>query len=100
MIGKPLPTIAWQTSSVQVDSVQVTGKPEAESQLAMTGVAVEKLSSRKSAGIKSRQDALQTICRGRLDIFYAPICSGFLRFRVFQHPQSVWSDRPAALIVG
>jgi hypothetical protein len=43
MIGKPLPTIAWQTSSVQVDSVQVTGKPEAESQLAMTGVGVEKV---------------------------------------------------------
>jgi hypothetical protein len=49
-------------------------------------VGVEKLASQKSAEITSRQDALQTICRWRLDIFYPQICAGFLRFGVFQHP--------------
>jgi hypothetical protein len=37
-----------------------------------TGVAVEKLLPAKFAKIKSRQDALQTISSGRLDIFYPP----------------------------
>jgi hypothetical protein len=50
-------------------------------------VAVEKLTFQKSTEIRSRQDALQTICRGRLDIFYPQICDGFLGFRVFQQPR-------------
>jgi hypothetical protein len=36
-----------------------------ESRWAPTGVAVEKLTSQKSAEIRSREEALQTICRGR-----------------------------------
>jgi hypothetical protein len=41
-------------------------------------VAVEKLILSKSTKIKSRQEALQSICSGRLDIFYPPNfgCSG------------------------
>jgi hypothetical protein len=35
-----------------------------------TGVGVEKLPPEKIAKIKSRQDDLQTIFSGRLDIFY------------------------------
>jgi hypothetical protein len=35
-------------------------------------VAVEKLTPAKIAEIKSRQDALQTIFSGRLDIFHPP----------------------------
>jgi hypothetical protein len=34
----------------------------------------------KSSENRSRQDALQTICWGCLDIFYPQICTGFLRF--------------------
>jgi hypothetical protein len=40
--------------------------------LTKTGVGVEKLSSRKSAEIRTRQDALQTTFSARLDIFYPP----------------------------
>jgi hypothetical protein len=43
-------------------------------------VAVEKLASQESAESRSRQDALQTTCQARLDIFYAQICAGFLDF--------------------
>src|ERR1700745_3062291 len=43
-----------------------------------TGVAVEKLSSRKTAEIRSRQEVLRTISPPRLDIFYHPNF-GFLR---------------------
>ena len=50
-------------------------------------MAVEKLASREPAEIRSRQDALQMICWGRLDIFYPPICTGLLRFRVLQQPR-------------
>jgi hypothetical protein len=39
-------------------------------ELAITGVAVEKLASGKFAKNTMRQDALQTILSGRLDIFY------------------------------
>jgi len=54
-----------------------------------TGVAVEKLSSRKTAEIRSRQEALRTISPPRLDIFYHPNF-GFLRKkRVFQQPQEL-----------
>jgi hypothetical protein len=56
--------------------------------MAISGVAVEKLTFQKCTEIRSRQDALQTICRSRLDIFYPQICAGFLRFRVFQQPQA------------
>jgi len=37
-----------------------------------SGVAVEKLTPAKIAEMKSRQDALQTIFSGRLDIFHPP----------------------------
>jgi hypothetical protein len=52
-------------------------------------VAVEKLASEKSAKIKTRQEAPQTIFPGRLDIFYLPI-SAYLRKRDFlnSHPCS------------
>jgi hypothetical protein len=50
-------------------------------------VAVEKLASQGSAEIGSLQDALQTICRARLDIFYPQIWPRFLGLRVFQQPR-------------
>jgi hypothetical protein len=40
-------------------------------------VAVEKLLLSKSAKIKSRQEALQPIFSGRLDIFHPPNLGGF-----------------------
>jgi hypothetical protein len=40
-------------------------------------VAVEKLASEKSAKIKTRQEAPQTIFSSRLDIFYLPILAYF-----------------------
>jgi len=40
--------------------------------LVKSGVAVEKLFSTKFAKIKLRQEALQSIFSGRLDIFYPP----------------------------
>ena len=42
----------------------------AKPKVTLIPVAVEKLTSSKSAEIRSRQDALQTIFSGRLDIFY------------------------------
>jgi hypothetical protein len=51
-------------------------------------MAVEKLSFQKTAEIRARQHALQTIRRDRLDIFYPQICADFLRSRVFQQPQA------------
>ena len=53
---------------------------ELQPQLLTSGVAVEKFPLQKSAEIRSRQDALQAICWGRLDIFYPRIRAGFLRF--------------------
>jgi hypothetical protein len=47
-------------------------------------VAVEKLSFRKSAEIRSRQEALRTIFPLLLDIFYHPNFGFFLKRRVFQ----------------
>jgi hypothetical protein len=50
-------------------------------QLVQTPVAVEKLLLSKSTKIKTRQEALQSIFSGRLDIFYPPNF-GELRRRV------------------
>jgi hypothetical protein len=41
-------------------------------QLAINPVAVEKLLLSKSTKMKTRQEALQSIFSGRLDIFYPP----------------------------
>jgi len=49
-----------------------TGPKRRKRRVHQTSVAVEKLTSRESAEIRSRQDALQTIFSGRLDIFYLP----------------------------
>jgi len=46
-------------------------------------VAVEKLASGKFAENAMRQDALQTIFSGRLDIFYPRICADFLKSEFF-----------------
>jgi hypothetical protein len=49
-------------------------------------VAVEKLASEKSAKIKTRQQALQTIFFDDLDIFYPRISTCFGEKGVFQQP--------------
>jgi hypothetical protein len=54
-----------------------------------TGVAVEKLASEKSAKIKMRQEALQTIFFDHLDIFYPRISARSRKKRVFQQPQAL-----------
>jgi hypothetical protein len=54
--------------------------------MSRTGVAVEKLASEKSAKIKTRQEALQTIFFDHLDIFYPRISTCFMKKRVFQQP--------------
>jgi hypothetical protein len=46
-------------------------------------VAVEKLAQREFAEIASRQEALQTIFPGRLDIFYHPIFNFFRKTEFF-----------------
>jgi hypothetical protein len=57
-------------------------------------VAVEKLASEKSAKIKTRQEALQTIFFDHLDIFYPRIstCSG--KKGVFQQPRLLPTSIP------
>jgi hypothetical protein len=50
-------------------------------------VAVEKLASEKSAKIKTRQEAPQTIFPGRLDIFYLPISTDFEKKGLSQQPR-------------
>jgi hypothetical protein len=50
-------------------------------------VAVEKLILSKSTKIKSRQEALQSICSGRLDIFYPLILAVRDEKRLFQQPR-------------
>jgi hypothetical protein len=50
-------------------------------------VAVEKLASEKSAKIKTRQEALQTIFFDDLDIFYPRISICFGKKGVFQRPR-------------
>jgi cellulose biosynthesis protein BcsQ len=52
-------------------------------------VAVEKLAFEKSAKIRTRQEALQTISTGRLDIFYHSISGYFREKGVFQQPQGI-----------
>ena len=49
-------------------------------------VAVEKLPLHEFAEIASRQEALQTIFPGLLDIFYHPIFDFSQEKRVFQQP--------------
>jgi hypothetical protein len=50
-------------------------------------VAVEKLACEKSAKIRTRQEALQTILFDHLDIFYPTILSCFRKKGVFQQPR-------------
>jgi hypothetical protein len=57
-------------------------------------VAVEKLSRRKFAETASRQEALQTIFRSRLDIFHHPIFDFFQKNRLFQQPQALLQGTP------
>jgi hypothetical protein len=52
-------------------------------------VAVEKLASKKSAKIKTRQEALQTIFFDHLDIFYPTILICFREKGVFQQPRDL-----------
>jgi hypothetical protein len=54
--------------------------------MSRTGVAVEKLAFEKSAKIKTRQQALQTIFSGLLDILYYPVFDFFQKNRLFQQP--------------
>jgi hypothetical protein len=49
-------------------------------------VAVEKLTHKEFAEIGSRQEALQTIFSGLLDIFYPPIFGFLQKNRLFQQP--------------
>jgi len=49
-------------------------------------VAVEKLAHFDFAEIASRQEALQPISSGLLDIFYHPIFDFFWKNRLFQQP--------------
>ena len=49
-----------------------TATRDGRGQLTLTGVAVEKLLPTKFAKIKLRQETLQSIFSGRLDIFYPP----------------------------
>jgi hypothetical protein len=52
-------------------------------------VAVEKPASVKSAKIKTRQEALQTIFFDHLDIFYRGISTCLRKKGVFQQPQGL-----------
>jgi hypothetical protein len=54
-----------------------------------TGVAVEKLAPEKSAKIKARQEALQTIFFDHLDIFYPGISTCLRKKGVFQQSQGL-----------
>src|SRR6266404_5833793 len=56
--------------------------------LMTSGVAVEKLRCGRMAKITSRQDALQTILRGRLTICHPPKSCRFCEYRLFQQPQA------------
>jgi hypothetical protein len=55
----------------------------------VTGVAVEKLAPEKSAKIKTRQEALQTIFFDHLDIFYPGISTCLRKKGVFQQSQGL-----------
>jgi hypothetical protein len=52
-------------------------------------VAVEKLALHELAKIASRQEALGTIFRSLLDIFYHPNFGFLEKKRVFQQPQGL-----------
>jgi hypothetical protein len=52
-------------------------------------VAVEKLAHSEFAKIKTRQQALQTIFSGLLDIFYHPVFDFFQKNRLFQQPRDL-----------
>ena len=58
-------------------------------ELVITPVAVEKLASEKSAKIKTRQEAPQTIFSSRLDIFHLPISAYFEKKGLFQQPRDL-----------
>jgi hypothetical protein len=58
-------------------------------QLMTTGVSVEKLILARLAENSSRQDALQAIFSGWVDIFYHRIRGRFRRKRVFQQPRDL-----------
>jgi hypothetical protein len=57
--------------------------------MSRTGVAVEKLAPEKSAKIKTRQEALQTIFFDHLDIFYRGISTCLRKKGVLQQPQGL-----------
>jgi hypothetical protein len=57
-------------------------------------VAVEKLASEKSAKIKTRQEAPQTIFSSRLDIFYLRIFAYFEKKGLFQQPRDLATSYP------
>ena len=58
-------------------------------------VAVEKLAHFDFAEIASRQEALQTISPGLLDIFYHPIFDFFWKNRLFQQPPLLLTVGPS-----
>jgi hypothetical protein len=59
-----------------------------------SGVAVEKLLPAKFAKIKLRQEALQSLFSGRLDIFYAPNFGGFDPIATFSTPTGDYTQNP------
>jgi hypothetical protein len=61
-----------------------------------TSVAVEKLASEKSAKIKTRQEAPQTIFFDHLDIFYPRISTCFRENGLFQQPPPVTNSYAAS----
>jgi hypothetical protein len=70
-------------------------------------VAVEKLLPTKFAKIKLRQESLQSIFSGLLDIFYLRIWAVLDEKRVFQQPQPVYNnyfriarDSPVEAVIG
>jgi hypothetical protein len=52
-------------------------------------MAVEKLASKKSAKIKTRREAQETVFSSRLDIFSFPIFAYFEKKGLFQQPQDL-----------
>ena len=52
-------------------------------------MGVEKLTSQKSAEIRTRQDALQTTLAARVDIFYPRNFGFFEKNGLFQYPEEI-----------
>src|SRR2546421_5985923 len=65
----------------------------------LTGVAVEKLSTPKFTKIKLRQEALQSISSGRLDVFYPPNSASFRGKGSFSTPTPDITHQPRVKIV-